>query len=60
VSGSKTIEGMGPGGPAAGPTILIVEDDDETRRALVRELIARRYRIDEARDGRTAGFGRAI
>jgi two-component system KDP operon response regulator KdpE len=55
VSGSKTIEGMSTsGGPAAGPTILIVEDDDETRRALVRELIARRYRIDEAGDGRTA------
>jgi two-component system, OmpR family, KDP operon response regulator KdpE len=41
-------------GPAAGPTILIVEDDDETRRALVRELTARHYRIDEAADGRTA------
>jgi two-component system KDP operon response regulator KdpE len=39
-----------PGGPA----VLIVEDDAETRAALVRELAARGYRIDEAADGRTA------
>jgi two-component system, OmpR family, KDP operon response regulator KdpE len=41
----------------AGPnvaTILVVEDDEETRRILVRELRARGYRIDEAPDGRTA------
>jgi two-component system KDP operon response regulator KdpE len=37
-----------------GATILVVEDDDEARRVLVRELGARGYRIDEARDGRTA------
>jgi two-component system KDP operon response regulator KdpE len=39
---------------ASGPTILIVEDDDETRRALVRELTTRHYRVEEASDGRTA------
>jgi two-component system, OmpR family, KDP operon response regulator KdpE len=43
----------GPSGPV-GPTVLIVEDDDETRRVLVRELEARGYRIEEAPDGRTA------
>jgi two-component system KDP operon response regulator KdpE len=37
-----------------GATILIVEDDDETRRALVRALRARGYRVVEAADGRTA------
>ncbi len=37
-----------------GATILIVEDDDETRAALTRELTSRGYRIVEARDGRTA------
>ena len=46
------------GGPAAtrraGPTVLIVEDDAETRAALVRELSRRGYRVDEAPDGRTA------
>jgi two-component system KDP operon response regulator KdpE len=42
--------------PAAreGPSILIVEDDSETRAALSRELAARGYRIDEAPDGRAA------
>ncbi|HEV8699008.1 MAG TPA: response regulator transcription factor [Candidatus Limnocylindrales bacterium] len=39
---------------AEGPTVLVVEDDDETRAALIRELTARRYRIVEASDGRTA------
>ncbi|HKB28590.1 MAG TPA: response regulator transcription factor [Candidatus Limnocylindrales bacterium] len=38
----------------AGPTVLIVEDDAETRAALVRELSRRGYRVDEAADGRTA------
>jgi two-component system KDP operon response regulator KdpE len=38
----------------AGPTILVVEDDDETRRALARELVGRGYRVEEAPDGRTA------
>ena len=37
-----------------GPTILVVEDDDETRQALVRELTARGFRTDVAPDGRTA------
>jgi two-component system, OmpR family, KDP operon response regulator KdpE len=37
-----------------GPTVLVVEDDDETRAALIRELTARGYRIAEAGDGRTA------
>ena len=34
--------------------VLIVEDDDETRRALARELTTRGYRIDEAVDGESA------
>lgn len=34
--------------------VLIVEDDDETRHALVRELTTRGYRIDEAADGESA------
>jgi two-component system KDP operon response regulator KdpE len=37
-----------------GPTVLIVEDDDETRGALSRDLSARGYRIDEAADGAAA------
>jgi two-component system KDP operon response regulator KdpE len=42
-------------GPAApGASILVVEDDSETRRALVRELNGRGYRVVEAADGRTA------
>lgn len=40
--------------PQAGATVLVVEDDDETRHVLVRELTARGYRIEEAPDGRTA------
>jgi two-component system KDP operon response regulator KdpE len=39
---------------AAGATVLVVEDDDETRRALVRELAGRGYRVEEAADGRAA------
>ena len=38
----------------AGATILVVEDDDETRAVLVRELGSRGYRTQEAADGRTA------
>ena len=38
----------------AGPTVLIVEDDDETRAALVRDLVARGYEIDQVADGRSA------
>ncbi len=37
-----------------GPTVLIVEDDDETRGALARELAARGHRIEEAADGASA------
>jgi two-component system, OmpR family, KDP operon response regulator KdpE len=37
-----------------GPGVLVVEDDDETRAALARELIARGYRVDVASDARTA------
>jgi two-component system, OmpR family, KDP operon response regulator KdpE len=37
-----------------GPTVLIVEDDGETRAALVRELSARGYRVSEAGDGNSA------
>ncbi len=44
------IRGRGP----AGPTILVVEDDSETRSALVRELAAGGYAVVEAPDGRTA------
>ena len=41
-------------GTAPGPTILVVEDDEETRQALIRELTARGYRTEVAPDGRTA------
>jgi len=41
-------------GKGPGPTILVVEDDEETRAVLTRELSARGYRIDTAEDGRTA------
>ena len=37
-----------------GPTVLVVEDDGETRSALVRELTAGGYDVVEAADGRTA------
>jgi two-component system KDP operon response regulator KdpE len=37
-----------------GPVVLVVEDDEETRQALVRELGARGYRTVEAPDGRFA------
>jgi two-component system KDP operon response regulator KdpE len=37
-----------------GATILVVEDDAETRAALVRELVAGGYAVVEAADGRTA------
>lgn len=39
---------------ASGPTVLVVEDDDETRAVIVRELSQRGYIVDEAADGRTA------
>jgi two-component system, OmpR family, KDP operon response regulator KdpE len=44
----------GSNGPT-GPTILVVEDDGETRAALVRVLAARGYRTVEASDARSAG-----
>jgi two-component system KDP operon response regulator KdpE len=34
--------------------VLVVEDDEETRRALVRELVRRSYHVVEAADGRAA------
>lgn len=40
--------------PVEGPTVLVVEDDDETRAVLVRDLRGRGYRPVEAVDGRTA------
>jgi two-component system KDP operon response regulator KdpE len=39
---------------ATGPIALIVEDDDEARAVLVRELGSRGYRILEASDGQSA------
>jgi two-component system KDP operon response regulator KdpE len=44
----------GPAAKGEGPRVLVVEDDAETRTALIRELAARGYRIDEAPDGATA------
>ena len=41
-------------GPVPGPTILVVEDDTETRSALVRELASGGYTVVEAPDGHTA------
>jgi two-component system KDP operon response regulator KdpE len=43
-----------PTGTSAGATVLVVEDDDEARAVLVRELGSRGYRIQEAQDGRSA------
>jgi two-component system KDP operon response regulator KdpE len=43
-----------PGPGATGPTVLVVEDDDETRAALARELASRGYRVTEAGDGASA------
>jgi len=39
---------------SAGATVLVVEDDDEVRGVLVRELGSRGYRVQEAADGRGA------
>jgi two-component system KDP operon response regulator KdpE len=36
------------------PRVLLVEDDAETRAALLRELTARGYQVDQAADGRSA------
>jgi two-component system KDP operon response regulator KdpE len=38
----------------SGPTILVVEDDAETRAVLVRELTSRGYRAEEAADAASA------
>ena len=43
-----------PSSSVAGPRILVVEDDEETRAAIVRVLRAQGYGIVEAPDGRTA------
>jgi two-component system KDP operon response regulator KdpE len=40
--------------PAKGPIVLVIEDDDETRRTLSRDLGARGYQVEEAADGATA------
>jgi two-component system, OmpR family, KDP operon response regulator KdpE len=39
---------------AAGPSVLVVEDDPETRAVLVRELSARGYQVQGAPDGASA------
>jgi two-component system KDP operon response regulator KdpE len=39
---------------AGRPTVLVIEDDDETRAVLVRELTGRGYRTIEAPDGKSA------
>jgi two-component system KDP operon response regulator KdpE len=38
----------------SGPSILLVEDDRDTRQALVRDLEAHGYRVTSAQDGRSA------
>ncbi len=43
-----------PARPGSGATILLVEDDDETRFAVVRILTAHGYRVIEAATGRDA------
>jgi two-component system, OmpR family, KDP operon response regulator KdpE len=39
---------------SAGPSLLLVEDDDATRVAVRRDLVARGYRVDDVPDGSTA------
>jgi two-component system KDP operon response regulator KdpE len=46
--------GRAPARRSPGAHILLVEDDEEARRAVARELSARGYRVDEASDGRSA------
>jgi two-component system KDP operon response regulator KdpE len=41
-------------GSTSGPRVLIVEDDEQTRRVLARELSRRGYDPDEAADGQAA------
>jgi two-component system KDP operon response regulator KdpE len=38
----------------SGPRLLLVEDDDATRAAVRRDLVARGYRVDDVPDGATA------
>jgi two-component system KDP operon response regulator KdpE len=40
--------------PGDGPLVLVVEDDDETRAVLVRDLVVRGFHVEEASDGTTA------
>jgi two-component system KDP operon response regulator KdpE len=44
----------GTGTSRDGPRVLVVEDDEETRRVLARELGSRGYRVEEVGDGATA------
>ena len=45
----------GSGAPSpAGPDVMVVEDDPSTRRALIRDLVAHGYRVQEAADGEEA------
>jgi two-component system KDP operon response regulator KdpE len=39
---------------STGPTVLVIEDDEEARRVVVRDLTARGYRVEQAADGRAA------
>ena len=39
---------------SSGATVLVVEDDVETRNALARELRGRGYKVEEAEDGKSA------
>jgi two-component system KDP operon response regulator KdpE len=43
---------MNPGPPGA--SVLLVEDDDATRAAIRRDLVARGYRVDDVADGQSA------
>jgi two-component system, OmpR family, KDP operon response regulator KdpE len=50
-----TADGGEPSGKGgAGPTVLIVEDDAETRSMVSRALVTRGFRVEEAVDGATA------
>lgn len=42
------------GPDAGGASVLVIEDDDETRTAVARDLTARGYRVEPVADGRTA------
>jgi two-component system, OmpR family, KDP operon response regulator KdpE len=44
---------MGPNS-TSGASVLVVEDDEETRRAVVRDLTSRGYRVEQASDGHGA------